>query len=77
MSPLEAMARAIYERSHHCEPYEACPEWWIGIARAALTALRNCELTESMIVAFSKSEYDGGEISDIFRATLDAVLEEK
>jgi len=71
MNAIEAVARAIYERSHHCEPYEACPEWWVGIARAALTALRDNGVTAKMFLAWN----DAHGPADEFRAMLDAALE--
>ena len=70
MSPIEVVARAVYERSHHCEPYEACPEWWVGIARAALTALRDNGVTAKMFLAWN----DAHGPADEFRAMLDAAL---
>jgi len=72
MNAIEAVARAIYERSHHCEPYEACPEWWVGIARAALTALRDNGVTAKMFLAWN----DAHGPADEFRAMLDAALSE-
>jgi len=80
MNAIEAMARAIYERSHHCEPYEACPEWWVGIARAALTALRDNGVTEGMVEAWvivpPTPDCDPAEnCANEFRAMLDAALE--
>ena len=93
MSPVEAVAKAIARKFAEtttadgvarCGPVERYVEdhWqdWLGEARAALTALRDCGVTEGMVEAWvivpPTPDCDPAEnCANEFRAMLDAALE--
>jgi hypothetical protein len=76
MSPLEATARAIAKHGGtewDCDPSDPA-DVYMGIARAALTALRDNGVTQRMYdVAYDVRPSDN--FDGIFRAMLDAALE--
>lgn len=81
MNAIEAMARAIYATQGRPEPWERIysgnQEGWLEMARAALTALRDCEVTEGMVQAWVRVEPADKETQICaveFRAMLDAAL---
>lgn len=80
MKPLEAVARAICAAVQypHEHPDVTNSEWplWENEARAAITALRDCGVTEGMENA-SLTVADWMIDADTWRAMLDAVLEER
>lgn len=78
MTPIEAMARAIFaadveesEGWDNCHP--SLQNCYIISARAALTALRDCGVTEGMRKAWAHTSADCGPEVE-FRAMLDAAL---
>ena len=86
MSPLEAMARAICvtDFGNWDALSDRLRNHYVSQARAALTALRDCGVTEGMIDAYyavpvTLGDGHGGETcyaAAEFRAMLDAALQE-
>lgn len=83
MSPIETVAKAIFaadveenEGWENCHP--SLQNCYIISARAALTALRDCGVTEGMWKAYMMAD-TGENLSETcemgFRAMLDAALE--
>jgi hypothetical protein len=76
MTPLETICRAMRDS----EPGMEGKHWryWLPSARAALIALAECELPESVIKSGSQAIDWGGELCEdaetLFRAMLHAIL---